>query len=111
MLFDFLRKKDDIIKEVEHPVTHTGADGMPVEDVFTIKGRGTVVTGRVEGTIMMNDQARILRGDAVIAQTRITGIEAFHKTLDMAEDGDNAGLLLEGIARDDVQRGDYIEII
>jgi elongation factor Tu len=79
---------------------------MPVEDVFSIKGRGTVVTGRVErGTLTKGQEIDIvgLRDD--IQTTVVTGIEMFHKELDQAEAGDNAGILLRGKTRDEVERG------
>jgi elongation factor Tu len=79
---------------------------MPVEDVFTIKGRGTVVTGRVErGTLKRGEEVAIIGLRDEIMKTTVTGIEMFHKELDQAEAGDNAGILLRGIERDDVQRG------
>lgn len=79
---------------------------MPVEDVFTIKGRGTVVTGRVErGTLKKGEEVSIIGLRDEIMKTTVTGIEMFHKELDQAEAGDNAGILLRGIERDDVQRG------
>jgi elongation factor Tu len=79
---------------------------MPVEDVFTIKGRGTVVTGRVErGTLKKGEEIAIIGLRDEIMKTTVTGIEMFHKELDAAEAGDNAGILLRGIERDDVQRG------
>ncbi len=79
---------------------------MPVEDVFTIKGRGTVVTGRVErGTLKKGEEVAIIGLRDEIMKTVVTGIEMFHKELDAAEAGDNAGILLRGIERDDVQRG------
>ncbi len=78
---------------------------MPIEDVFSIKGRGTVVTGRVErGTIKVGDQVEIV-GLRETRQTTATGLEMFHKVLDSADAGDNAGALLRGIERDDVARG------
>ncbi len=78
---------------------------MPVEDVFSIKGRGTVVTGRVErGSIKVGDQVEIV-GLRDTRQTTVTGLEMFHKVLDSADAGDNAGALLRGIERDDVERG------
>ena len=78
---------------------------MPIEDVFSIKGRGTVVTGRVErGTIKVGDQVEIV-GLRETRQTTATGLEMFHKVLDSADAGDNAGALLRGIERDDVSRG------
>jgi elongation factor Tu len=78
---------------------------MPVEDVFSIKGRGTVVTGRVErGTLKKGEEIDIV-GIRDTQKTVVTGIEMFHKELDQAEAGDNAGILLRGIERDDVERG------
>ncbi|MDX2136586.1 MAG: elongation factor Tu [Chloroflexota bacterium] len=79
---------------------------MPVEDVFTIKGRGTVVTGRVErGTLKKNEEISIIGLRDEVMKTIVTGIEMFHKELDSAEAGDNAGILLRGIERTDVERG------
>ena len=81
---------------------------MPVEDVFTITGRGTVVTGRVErGQLKLNDEVEIV-GLKDTKKTVATGIEMFRKSLDYAEAGDNAGVLLRGINRDDVERGQVL---
>ncbi len=81
---------------------------MPVEDVFSIKGRGTVVTGRVErGMIKVNDTVEIV-GIKPTVSTVITGIEMFRKQLDDAQAGDNAGLLLRGIEKENVERGQVI---
>ena len=81
---------------------------MPVEDVFSIKGRGTVATGRIEqGTIHINDEIEIV-GLKDTQKSVVTGIEAFHKTLDQGQAGDNAGLLLRGIERDQIERGQVI---
>ncbi len=81
---------------------------MPIEDVFTITGRGTVVTGRVErGQLKLNDEVEIV-GLKDTKKTVVTGIEMFRKQLDYAEAGDNAGLLLRGIAREEVERGQVI---
>ena len=78
---------------------------MPVEDVFSIKGRGTVVTGRVErGTLKKGEEIDIV-GLGPTQQTTVTGIEMFHKELDQAEAGDNAGILLRGKTREEVERG------
>jgi elongation factor Tu len=78
---------------------------MPVEDVFSIKGRGTVVTGRVErGSVKVGDPIEIV-GLRDTRQTTVTGLEMFHKVLDNAEAGDNCGALLRGIERDDIERG------
>jgi elongation factor Tu len=81
---------------------------MPVEDVFSIKGRGTVVTGKIEqGVIKVGDEVEIL-GIRDTRKTTVTGIEMFHKLLDQGQAGDNAGLLLRGIERTDVERGQVL---
>ena len=81
---------------------------MPVEDVFTITGRGTVVTGRVErGQLKLNDEVEIV-GLKETQKSVVTGIEMFRKQLDYAEAGDNAGVLLRGISREDVERGQVL---
>lgn len=81
---------------------------MPIEDVFTITGRGTVVTGRVErGQLKLNDEVEIV-GLKETKKTVVTGIEMFRKQLDYAESGDNAGVLLRGIAREEVERGQVL---
>ena len=81
---------------------------MPIEDVFTITGRGTVVTGRVErGQLKLNDEVEIV-GLKPTKKTVVTGIEMFRKQLDYAEAGDNAGVLLRGISRDEVERGQVL---
>jgi len=81
---------------------------MSIEDVFTITGRGTVVTGRVErGTLKLNDEVEIV-GIKETKKTVVTGIEMFRKQLDYAEAGDNAGVLLRGIAREEVERGQVL---
>jgi elongation factor Tu len=81
---------------------------MPVEDVFSISGRGTVVTGRVErGVIKVGDEVEII-GIRPTAKTICTGVEMFRKTLDQGQAGDNVGLLLRGTKRDDVERGQVV---
>ena len=81
---------------------------MPIEDVFTITGRGTVVTGRVErGQLKLNDEIEIV-GLKETKKTVVTGIEMFRKQLDYAESGDNAGVLLRGISREEVERGQVL---
>ncbi len=81
---------------------------MSIEDVFTITGRGTVVTGRVErGTLKLNDEVEIV-GLKDTKKTVVTGIEMFRKQLDYAEAGDNAGVLLRGISREEVERGQVL---
>jgi len=82
---------------------------MPVEDVFTITGRGTVVTGRVAtGTLAVGDRVSIVRAGSVLTMTEVTGIEAFRSRRTTASAGDAVGVLLKGVGRDDVQRGDEL---
>jgi elongation factor Tu len=79
---------------------------MPVEDVFSIKGRGTVVTGRVErGTLQKGEEIEIIGLRDESMKTVVTGIEMFHQELDQAQAGDNAGILLRGVTREQVERG------
>ena len=79
---------------------------MPIEDVFTITGRGTVATGRVErGTLKLNDEVEIVGIHEDVRKTVVTGIEMFRKLLDQAQAGDNIGALLRGVQRTDIQRG------
>jgi elongation factor Tu len=81
---------------------------MPVEDVFTITGRGTVITGKIErGTVNVNDEVEIV-GIRDKQKTTVTGIEMFRKLLDYAEAGENVGLLLRGTKREDVERGQVV---
>ena len=82
---------------------------MPIEDIFSITGRGTVVTGRIEtGTIHVNDPAEIVGFSDEPKQTVVTGVEMFRKLLEQGEAGDNVGLLLRGIDKKDVRRGEVI---
>jgi elongation factor Tu len=82
---------------------------MPVEDVFTITGRGTVATGRVErGTLKLNEEVEIIGIKEDTKKTVVTGIEMFRKMLDLAEAGDNIGALLRGINRTDIERGQVL---
>jgi elongation factor Tu len=81
---------------------------MPIEDVFSIKGRGTVATGRIEtGIVKINDEVEIV-GVRNTQKSVVTGIEAFKKSLDQGQAGDNAGILLRGIERDDIERGQVL---
>ena len=81
---------------------------MPIEDVFSIKGRGTVATGRIEaGVVKVNDEVEIV-GIRPTKKSVVTGIEAFKKSLDQGQAGDNAGILLRGIERDDIERGQVL---
>ena len=82
---------------------------MPVEDVFSISGRGTVATGRVErGTIKMADVVEIVGLKDESSSTVVTGIEMFHKLMDFAEAGDNVGLLLRGVQKNEIERGQVL---
>ena len=82
---------------------------MPVEDVFSITGRGTVATGRVEaGTLHLNDEVEIVGIKEEVQKSVVTGIEMFHKELDEAQAGDNAGVLLRGIQKTDIERGQVL---
>src|SRR6059036_1725450 len=82
---------------------------MPIEDVFTITGRGTVVTGRVEqGQIKVGEEIEIVGIHPQTAKTVVTGVEMFNKTLDFAQAGDNAGALLRGTKREEVERGQVL---
>ncbi len=82
---------------------------MPVEDVFSISGRGTVATGRVErGTVKVSDTVEIVGLASENKTTVVTGVEMFHKLLDQAEAGDNVGLLLRGIAKNEIERGQVL---
>ena len=93
---------DTPVRDTEKPFL------MSIEDVFTITGRGTVVTGRVErGRLNLNDEVEIV-GIRDTRKTVVTGIEMFRKSLDYAEAGDNAGVLLRGINREDVERGQIL---
>ena len=82
---------------------------MPVEDVFTITGRGTVATGRVErGVVKLQDEVEIVGLAKESSKTVVTGVEMFRKLLDQAEAGDNIGVLLRGVQRDDIERGQVL---
>jgi elongation factor Tu len=81
---------------------------MPVEDVFSIKGRGTVVTGRIErGVVKVNEEVEIV-GLKATQKTVVTGVEMFRKQLDEGQAGDNVGILLRGVEKDQVERGQVI---
>ncbi|MBI4132049.1 MAG: elongation factor Tu [Candidatus Sungbacteria bacterium] len=90
------------VREVDKPFL------MPIEDVFSIEGRGTVVTGRIErGKLKLNDEVEVV-GLRPTAKTIVTGIEMFNKSLDEGMAGDNAGILLRGLKKEDVERGQVI---
>ncbi|MDH3645530.1 MAG: elongation factor Tu [Gammaproteobacteria bacterium] len=97
---------DDYIPEPERAVD--GAFLMPIEDVFSISGRGTVVTGRIErGIVKVGDEVEIV-GMTDTSKTTCTGVEMFRKLLDQGQAGDNAGVLLRGTKRDEVERGQVL---
>ena len=98
---------DSYIPTPERPVDQPFL--MPIEDVMTISGRGTVVTGRVErGTVKLQDEVEIVGLSKESKKTVVTGVEMFRKTLDQAEAGDNIGALLRGIQRDEIERGQVL---
>ena len=102
-----LDKVDVAIPQPERPLDLPFL--MPVEDVFSIGGRGTVVTGRIErGTIKMGEEIEVVGLEPEIPKTTCTGIEMFHKLLDYAEAGENVGLLLRGVKRTEIKRGQIL---
>lgn len=105
-VMELVKAMDDYIpepvRELDKPFL------MPIEDVFSIKGRGTVATGRIEtGVVKINDEVEIV-GIRPTKKSVVTGIEAFKKSLDQGQAGDNAGVLLRGIERDDIERGQVL---
>jgi len=105
-ILDLMKSLDEYIPE---PVRETEKPFlMPIEDIFSIEGRGTVVTGRIErGILKLNDEVEII-GLHATQKTVITGIEMFNKSLDEGRAGDNAGLLLRGLKKTDVERGQVV---
>lgn len=105
-ILDLVKALDEYIPE---PVRETDKPFlMPIEDIFSIEGRGTVVTGRIErGVVKLNDEVEIV-GLRDTQKTVVTGIEMFNKALDEGRAGDNAGILLRGIKKEDVERGQVI---
>jgi len=103
---DLIKALDESIPE---PVRDTDKPFlMPIEDIFSIEGRGTVVTGRIErGVIKLNDEVEIV-GLQPTKKTVVTGIEMFNKALDEGRAGDNAGILLRGLKKEDVERGQVV---
>ncbi|MDQ4075309.1 MAG: elongation factor Tu, partial [Chloroflexota bacterium] len=105
-IWELLRAVDEYIptpeRETDKPFL------MPIEDVFSIKGRGTVVTGRIErGTVKVGETVEIV-GLKDTQATTVTGVEMFHKMLDQGEAGDNVGVLLRGVGREEVERGQVL---
>jgi len=103
-IMELMRVVDEYIPQPEREVDRPFL--MPIEDVFSIKGRGTVVTGRVErGKIKVGEAVEIIGLRDEIVTTTCTGVEMFHKILDQGQAGDNIGVLLRGIGREEVERG------
>jgi elongation factor Tu len=105
-IFELLNALDnyfpDPVREIDKPFL------MPIEDIFSIEGRGTVVTGRVErGTVKVNEEVEVI-GLRPTQKTVVTGIEMFNKTLDEGQAGDNVGILLRGLKKEDVERGQVV---
>ncbi|GAB2579014.1 EF-Tu/IF-2/RF-3 family GTPase [Kribbella endophytica] len=106
-------KNDERPQDTVPPVAARVQDGVPfqlrVEDVFSITGRGTVVTGRVlAGMVRVNDTVGVQRGGAEVLRTVVTGVEMFRRTTKQAVAGDNVGLLLKDLDKSDVQQGDVL---
>jgi elongation factor Tu len=105
-IMELVKAMDDYIPEPKRELDKPFL--MPIEDVFSIKGRGTVATGRIEsGIIKLNEDVEIV-GIRKTSKSVVTGIEAFKKNLDQGQAGDNAGILLRGIERDDIERGQVL---
>jgi len=105
-IYKLVEHMDSYIPEPERAID--GAFLMPIEDVFSISGRGTVVTGRIErGIVKVGDEVEIV-GIRDTSKTTVTGVEMFRKLLDQGQAGDNVGVLLRGTKRDDVERGQVL---
>ena len=105
-VLDLVKAMDDYfpdpVRELDKPFL------MPIEDIFSIEGRGTVVTGRIErGIVKVNEEIEVV-GLKPTAKTVVTGIEMFNKSLEQGQAGDNAGLLLRGLKKEDVERGQVL---
>ncbi len=106
-IWELLRVLDEYIPEPEREIDRPFL--MPVEDVFSIKGRGTVATGRVErGVVHVGDEIEIVGLKPDIEKTVVTGVEMFRKTLDEGRAGDNVGVLLRGVDREEIERGQVL---
>jgi elongation factor Tu len=105
-ILQLLDTLDSYIPEPERPIDQPFL--MPIEDIFSIEGRGTVVTGRIErGIVKLNDEVEVI-GLRPTQKTVVTGIEMFRKSLDEGRAGDNAGILLRGLKKEDVERGQVL---
>ncbi len=107
-IFDLLNALDEAIPEPERDTEKPFL--MPIEDVFSIEGRGTVVTGRIDrGVVRINDEVEMV-GLRDTQKTVVTGVEMFNKQLEEGQSGDNAGLLLRGLKKEDVERGQVLAV-
>jgi len=105
-VMELVKAMDDFIPEPKRDLDKPFL--MPIEDVFSIKGRGTVATGRVEtGIVKVNDEVEIV-GIKPTTKSVVTGVEMFKKNLDQGQAGDNVGVLLRGVERDDIERGQVL---
>jgi len=105
-IMELVKAMDDFIPEPKRELEKTFL--MPIEDVFSIKGRGTVATGRIEqGIVKVNEEVEIV-GLKDTRKSVVTGVEMFKKNLDQGQAGDNVGILLRGIERDDIERGQVL---
>jgi elongation factor Tu len=105
-ILELMRKVDEYIPQPDRPIDQPFL--MPIEDVFSISGRGTVVTGRVErGVVKVGEEVEII-GIRPTSKTTVTGVEMFRKLLDQGQAGDNIGALLRGIERDGIERGQVL---
>ena len=105
-IMELIKAMDDFVEEPKRELDKPFM--MAIEDVFSIKGRGTVATGRIEqGVVKVNDEVEIV-GVRATQKSVVTGIEMFKKSLDQGQAGDNAGILLRGIERDDIERGQVL---
>jgi elongation factor Tu len=105
-VLELMRNVDEYIPQPERPLDKPFL--MPIEDVFSISGRGTVVTGRVEtGIVKVGDEVEIV-GLTDTKKTTVTGVEMFRKLLDSGQAGDNIGALLRGVGREEVERGQVL---
>ncbi|MCB9798352.1 elongation factor Tu [Candidatus Nomurabacteria bacterium] len=106
-ILDLLKTLDEYIPEPERDLDKDFL--MPIEDVFSIEGRGTVVTGRIDrGVVKVGEEIEIVGMGADTSKTTVTGVEMFNKSLDQGQAGDNAGILLRGTKKDEVERGQVL---
>jgi len=106
-ILDLLAKLDEYIPTPERDLDKDFL--MPIEDVFSIEGRGTVVTGRIErGIVKVGEEIELVGMSAETSKTTVTGVEMFNKNLDQGQAGDNAGILLRGVKKEDVERGQVL---